>query len=496
MTAEDHDTFPQTGTASFHDDPLTPGKAGSAQLINSVHRTQINIALQLLQTGNQVVFVRGTEGVGKSAFLLGLLRQQPDGFRLNRVIAAGDTRLADLLAPFAATARPASADPLEVLRSVARQGSRPVLLVDDADQLREDVLVEVSSLWSDARASGVPFGLVLAGSPDLDDLLATITPLHANRLHTINLHPFLERQTIDYLTRRLEAAGVLSMELLSEADMRTIHAQAQGVPAKIDEHVRRLLHERITRNRQSTTFKSSSATAGRRTTAIVVTALLILVVTLVGALQSTESPQAEPSTPIAVASTASPATLPQEPEPAAAPAAQPQTDTSTEQPGWLAAPAVPAPEPEPEPETPPVIALAAEPPAEPRIEAPTAVLELEPRPAPAPARQQKPAAATPTAASKFDNAWLRSRQAAHFTIQLIAAHDAEALASFIRQHGLTGQARLLKVRRNGNDWYVVVLGDYPDRAAGREALQKIPATLRRDGAWIRSFGELQQLTRD
>ncbi|HEX5514315.1 MAG TPA: AAA family ATPase [Gammaproteobacteria bacterium] len=492
MTAEDHDTFPQTGTASFHDDPLTPGKVSSVQLINSVHRTQINIALQLLQTASQVVFVRGTEGVGKSAFLLGLLRQQPDGFRLNRVIAAGDTRLADLLAPFAATARLASVDPLEVLRSVARQGSRPVLLVDDADQLREDVLVEVSSLWSDARASGVPFGLVLAGSPDLDDLLATITPLHANRLHTINLHPFLERQTIDYLTRRLEAAGVLSMELLSEADMRAIHAQAHGVPAKIDEHVRRLLHERITRARPSTTFKSGSAAAGRRTMAIVVTALLILVATLVGALQLTEWRQTEPSMPTVLASTAPPATLPQEPEPAAAPAPEPQTDTSAEQPDQLAAPTVPAAE--AEPETPPVAALAAEPPAEPPTEAPAAV--LKPQPAPAPTRQQKPAAATPAVASKFDNAWLRSRQASRFTIQLIAAQDAEALAGFMHQQGLAGRAKLLKVRRNGDDWYVVVLGDYPDRAAGREALQKIPPTLRRDGAWIRSFGELQQLIRD
>lgn len=492
MTAEDHDTFPQTGTASLHDDPLMPGKAGSVQLINSMHRTQLNIALQLLQTGNQVVFVRGTEGVGKSAFLLGLLRQQPEGFRLSRVTAAGDTRLTDLLAPFAANAGPASADPLAVLHSAARQGSRPVLLVDDTDQLREDVLVEVTSLWSDARANGVPFGLVLAGSPDLDDLLATITPLHANRLHTINLHPFLERQTIDYLSRRLEAAGVLSMELLSEADMRAIHTQAQGVPAKIDEHVRRLLHERITRNRQPATFKSRSAAAGRRSTAIVVTALLILVATLVGALQFTESRQAEPSGPTVVASTAPPVKLP-ESEPVAGPAMQPQTDTIAERPDQLATPPVPVSEPEPEPETPPAVALAAEPPVKPRIEASTAA--LEPQPAPPPARQQKPAAATPTAASKFDNAWLHSRQPSRLTIQLIAAHDAEALAGFIRQHGLTNQAKLLKVRRNGSDWYVVVLGDYPDRASGREALQKIPAALRRDGAWIRSFGELQQLTR-
>jgi septal ring-binding cell division protein DamX len=227
--------------------------------------------------------------------------------------------------------------------------------------------------------------------------------------------------------------------------------------------------------------------------AMVVAALLILVATLVGALQLTEWRQTEPSMPTVLASTAPPATLPQEPEPAAAPAPEPQTDTSAEQPDQLAAPTVPAAE--AEPETPPVAALAAEPPAEPPpTEAPAAV--LEPQPAPAPARQQKPAAATPAVASKFDNAWLRSRQASRFTIQLIAAQDAEALAGFIHQQGLAGRAKLLKVRRNGDDWYVVVLGDYPDRAAGREALQKIPPTLRRDGAWIRSFGELQQLIRD
>jgi DamX protein len=144
----------------------------------------------------------------------------------------------------------------------------------------------------------------------------------------------------------------------------------------------------------------------------------------------------------------------------------------------------------PEPE------IAPEPAPEPVIEpdsAPT-LAEQVPLPPPAPLPETSaPEASAPAKAAFRSNDWLHSRKPARFTIQLIAATDREALAEFIQQHGLNDQAALLTVKREGRDWYVVVLGDYPSRAAGRAALQNIPTALRRDGAWIRSFSELQQL---
>lgn len=479
MTAENSDTFLQAETALDDDDPLAPGNTGSAHLVDGVYRTQINIALQLLQTGSQVIFVRGAQGMGKSAFLLGLSQHQPDGFRLNRITATANLELADLLTAFAAG--PKRADPLEILRSVVRQGWRPALLVDDADQLREAVLSQLLSLWTTARTDGTPFGLVLTGSPDFDAQLAACTTLRSDRLHTIKLHPFLERQTIEYLTQRLDAAGILSMELLSEADMRNIHAQAQGVPSRIDDGVRRLLHQRVTKNRQASPKPGS---AKRRITVIATASLLVLAAALAAVLQFAERGQPKPDQPAVVANDAPALAMPEEPSIATAITSETPEDAVAEPPVALMEPVAALTET-------PAVASTPEP-SEPSIEAPPVPQESTPMPV----QQQEPVAAIPTTTPAFDNDWLRSRRASHFTIQLVAAHDADALSGYIRQHGLDDQAALLQVQRDKSHWYVVVLGDYPDRAAGRAALEKIPLVLRQDGAWLRSFGELQQLAQD
>lgn len=474
MAPDDNELLTTTEPPAQGHAPLA---AGTFQFTDQGRQTQLDIALHILQASDRVLVVRAATGMGKSTFLRALQQRQPDGLQIALATAQPQTDLQELLTALAPTAD-IDTPPLEILRDVARAGLRPVLLVDDLDRLNRATLAELLALWVEARSEGLKFGLALAGSMAFDASIATT--LEPSQLHLITLQPFSEQQSIDYLTQRLDAAGILTMGLLTPAEMRAIHNQAQGIPARLDQEAQRLLNTRL-----GTATKSSPAgsrSSRNRSIVLVVAALAILVGALLVALLYTEQQPPIEAPPIAAALSSD--------------AAVPVT---TDRPG-----------------TTPPVADSHEPATEPApIELPPMPVIAEPASAATPAQQQPPPASTiqtppsqPAPASRstaakptvernqpLGNAWLRSRQPNRYTIQLIAATDAAPLRNYLREHGLTHRAALLSVNRNERPWHVVVLGDYPDRSSARAALERLPQVLRSDGAWVRDFGELQRLAR-
>lgn len=476
MAPDDNELLTTTEPPAQGHAPLA---AGTFQFTDLGRQTQLDIALHILQASDRVLVVRAAAGMGKSTFLRALQQRQPDGLQIALATAQPQADLQELLAALAPTAD-IDTPPLEILRDVARAGLRPVLLVDDLDRLNRATLAELLALWVEARSEGLKFGLALAGSMAFDASIATT--LEPSQLHLITLQPFSEQQSIDYLTQRLDAAGILTMGLLTPAEMRAIHNQAQGIPARLDQEAQRLLNTRLGTAAESS--PTGSRSSRNRSTVLVVAALAILVGALLVALLYTEQQPPIEAPPIAAALSSH--------------AAVPVT-TGHGRPG-VTPPAADSHEPatEPAPIELPPMPVVAEP-------VPVAT-PAQQQPPPAPAAQTpppQPAPASGSTAAKpavernqpLGNAWLRSRQPNRYTIQLIAATDAAPLRNYLREHGLTHRAALLSVNRNGRPWHVVVLGDYPDRSSARAALERLPQVLRSDGAWVRDFGELQRLAR-
>lgn len=465
MAPDDNELFTTTA-------PQDHAPAGAAQFTDLGRQTQLDIALHILQASDRVLVVRAAAGMGKTTFLRALQQRQPDGLQIALATARPETSLHDLLTVLTPTAD-LDSPPLEIVRDVSRAGLRPVLLVDDLDRLGQKTLVQLLALWAEARSEGLRFGLALAGSMAIDDSLGTA--LKPNQLHLMTLQPFSEQQSIDYLTQRFDAAGILSMGLLTPAEMRAIHNQAQGIPARLDQEAQRLLNSRL--GAATKPAPAGAKSRRHRSILLVTAALAILVGALLAALFYTEQ-QAEIEVPPVAAA------------PAAA-IADPGADDSVE-PGTITPAAAPLPAPlEPAPVAPSAAPIIAEqsPAAQPVEQPPPAAVAQPPTP--------QPPATRPTVERNqpLGNAWLHSRQPNRYTIQLIAATEAEPLRNYLREHGLTHRAALLTVNRNGQPWHVVVLGDYPDRSSARAALERLPQVLRRDGAWVRDFGELQQLAR-
>jgi DamX protein len=91
-----------------------------------------------------------------------------------------------------------------------------------------------------------------------------------------------------------------------------------------------------------------------------------------------------------------------------------------------------------------------------------------------------------------DPTWLQDRAADRFTIQIIAGGDLEALRRYAGRLSLDTEIAWFRTRRNDQDWYALVVGDYPDLAGARAAVNRLPASVRRNQPWIRTFGSVQE----
>lgn len=175
-----------------------------------------------------------------------------------------------------------------------------------------------------------------------------------------------------------------------------------------------------------------------------------------------------------------------EPPPAALP--QPATAVSAPvapapAPADAAAPGLPEPPPAPPARTAPVVPP--ETPAPVRA-APPAARQTVPAPPPArPTPRPRPPAAAEPLAQAPDTAWV---------VQLAATESNTRLRSYAARNELSSYV-ILHTRRNGQDWYVLLLGGYhPNQAAAQAALARLPEGLRSETTpWVRSVRSLRKL---
>ena len=166
-------------------------------------------------------------------------------------------------------------------------------------------------------------------------------------------------------------------------------------------------------------------------------------------------------------------------------------------PAASSAAAAPAADPVPEPQPLPVVDAVQQPGAEPPVEpAPQPVgAPVESREIPKEPRvvTAKPAVVVSAGtAPSGGEAWLKSRDPARFTLQLVGSRDRAAVRKFAREHAIAEPHAVFERDLKGRPWYSLVAGDYPDRAAAIAARERLPKALGRSGIWPRTFGSIQK----
>jgi general secretion pathway protein A len=115
------------------------------------------------------------------------------------------------------------------------KGLRPVLLIDEAQNLKPRVLEQVRLLTNLETAKHKLLQIFLVGQPELRTLLQGEELRQLNQRITARYHlrPFTARDTTEYVRHRLAVAGV-ERPLFTRGALRRVHQISGGVPRLIN----------------------------------------------------------------------------------------------------------------------------------------------------------------------------------------------------------------------------------------------------------------------
>lgn len=118
----------------------------------------------------------------------------------------------------------------------ANEGRTTALIVDEAHNLDWDVLEEIRLLGNLENRGGKLLQIILAGQPELERKLdaPNLRQLKQRIVLRCNLHPFKERETVEYIELRLARAGMEEQNVFPPDILHEIHLRSQGIPRLIN----------------------------------------------------------------------------------------------------------------------------------------------------------------------------------------------------------------------------------------------------------------------
>ncbi|MFF5863680.1 AAA family ATPase [Pseudomonas sp. NPDC012596] len=477
-----------------------------------------------------MLVVTGPVGSGKTLLRQALVASTNKQSVQSVVVSArGASDAASVLGQVAQSLEVAQPEVQAILSKVvqlALTGQEVYLLVDDAEQLDESALQALLEL-----AAGVPEGrphVFLFGEPSL---IAGLEEIHVEeeRFHVIELAPYSEEETREYLEQRLEGAG-RGIEVFTREQLVDIHENSDGWPGNINQVARDTLIEamiasRTTAKRPTMGFKMPKKHVLALSAVVVVAVAAAVLMPKKGDKAPTDAPAAQAQLPlgdgksndpsIEFSGSSQPMPLPlvgqsqpvmreplaqaagmgdgEEGGPAGNTALQPgnpPTVTTTAPPQGVAA--GPAPtmaqattSPAPAQPVAPAQKPVATQPAKP-------VAPAKPAPAPTQVATAKPAAkpAEKPAAGGSTGGWYAGQKPGNYVVQILGTSSEASAQAFVKAQG--GDYRYFKKNLQGKPLYVVTYGSFANRDAAVAAIKNLPAKVQAGKPWPRTVGSVQQ----
>jgi len=482
-----------------------------------------------------LLVVTGPQGSGKTLLRQALVASTNKQSVQSVVVSArGASDAAGVLRQVAQALNVAQAEMQAILSQIvqlALTGQEVYLLVDDAEQLGESALEALLGL-ADGTPEGRPH-VFLFGEASLIDRLEQLcadAETEGERFHVIELAPYTEDETREYLEQRLEGAGQ-GIELFTAEQITDIHEHSNGWPGAInqvarDSMIEAMIASRSAVKRPSVGFKMPKkyvlALGG------VVVAGVLAAVLIPGRGGNTNAPATQPANAqaqlplgqgkpatqqsnnggpaIEFAGNSQPMPLPlvgnsqpvmRGPLAEAAGSGdgdddgvpvssieRPPTVTTTAPPAGVAAGPAAAP-------AAPRSSIAPPPAAAKPAPAPAAAPAAKPAPAPTQVATAKPAPA-PAAAAKpaAGGSWYSSQAPGHYVVQILGTSSETTAQAFVAEQG--GEYRYFKKTLQGKPLYVITYGNFSDRAAALAAIKVLPAKVQAGKPWPRTVASIQQ----
>jgi DamX protein len=487
-------------------DPFDSGAVCSHFFPGGKRQALLDQLIEICRYSSDLAVVTGPLGSGKSTLAQWLELNLEEEFVAVTVGATLFMSAAQLLEAICETlsletAEGATADDLlEQLDQYAetlRARSRTLqLLLDDAHELGEEALQAILDLVGrqvdSSRLGEDGVKVVLFGEPMLLNTVGQLLPsAHVN----FELEALTGDEIADYVAFKLSSAGYLGRLPLDIDAMTVIEARSRGVPGAINAMVKDELGRAVAprTSQQNLGFLERHLVPA---SALFAALLLTLFFTLGGddeiprdqGLVTTDTARAGPGSqrieiPLQISSQSDrdPAatddsnaaelieTIVDSVEPTAAQLAEQQADRVERLP-------------QPASETAAVadVVTAAENAGSDAVEEPAPRYEVETQPL-------DPASRLPGLSAAERELLAKSPES--YTVQLLGSHSETNVKNFIA--GTDAPLSYFESRYQDRPWFVVVHGSYPDRATAREAIDRLPVTLRELQPWARNLSDIQ-----
>ncbi|TSD79483.1 AAA family ATPase [Pseudomonas sp. KBS0710] len=464
-----------------------------------------------------LLVVTGPLGSGKTLLRQALVASTNKQSVQSVVVSArGAGDAAGVLRQVAQALDVANAEPNAILKQVVQlglTGQEVYLLVDDAEQLDESALEALLAL-----AAGTPEGrphVFLFGE---SSLIADLEQISGEQelFHVIELQPYEEEETREYLAQRLEGAGA-GIELFTANQISDIHESSDGWPGTINQVARDALIEAMIASRSAVKRPKMGFTMPKKHV-LAISAVVVVAVaaawlipgrskapaTAGAPTEQAQLPLGKPTPNVEFANSGQPTNLPMVGQPVMrgplaeaaggisegddgvpveGSSATPPTVTTTAPPAGV--PAGPAAAPVAKPTPAPTVATAKPAPvAKPVAPAPVA------KPAPAAKPAEKPATVAKAAPAAAGSSWYSSQPTGNFVVQILGTSSEANAQAFVKEQG--GQYRYFKKVLNGKPLYVITYGSFPSRSAADSAIKTLPAKVQAGKPWPRTVASVQQ----
>lgn len=208
------------------------------------HRRALTLLDYALSNATGFALVTGRVGCGKTTVIRSVLARAPQEFTVGLI--SNTHRGIDSLLPWVARAIGMKNSPsaqselyeafLHFLMQEYACGRRVVLIIDEAQNLRLDVLEELRVLSNVNTGKDVLLQTVLIGQPELRETLAH--PQLSQFAQRISIEYHMEalsrEETRAYVRHRLKIAGS-DRELFSAEAIELVHSRTTGVPRLINQ---------------------------------------------------------------------------------------------------------------------------------------------------------------------------------------------------------------------------------------------------------------------
>ncbi len=230
--------------------------------LSESHQRALDHLLFGLESGDGFIVVTGDIGVGKTTVCRALLRRLPERFATALVVNTLLTEkelLRTVLEDFGVTVPGGTRkDLLDALNrflrfhllAEAEIGRRPVLIIDEAQNLAPSLLEQVRLLSNLETEKRKLLQIVLFGQKELQEKLRLPQLRQFDQRITVRatILPLDLRETSRYIQHRMSVAGASGSAFLSPAAERLIHRRSRGVPRRINQLCDRALLAACVRN--------------------------------------------------------------------------------------------------------------------------------------------------------------------------------------------------------------------------------------------------------